>query len=373
MPATDGQGSVSIMISSRAPFLFRFRSSLPTTRRLPQFHPSGLRLRASIAVQMSSLESSQLDATPPNLAAYMDHINYCNRGSEERSQFIPFVVDNVAVGFVHPRFVQHLMCFPKVFAIMGEVTTHDDVEVANVKMSTHSFVTLHHELKSKEERTIVINRALKVLSAEGVIPGWRDELYPVVKNFGASPFFSLERAAVPYFGTKAYGVHINGYVSKPNGGKYLWVARRSMAKQTYPGMLDHLVAGGQPEGLSCKENVIKECDEEASIPKALAERASSVGAVSYEEINGLTMKRDVLFCYDLELPPEFQPNNKDGEVDSFTLLPVTEVEKILQMGRNYKPNCALVVIDFLVRHGYITADQDGYLHLLQSLRKGDCS
>lgn len=185
-------------------------------------------------------------------------------------------------------------------------------------------------------------------------------------------FFSLERAAVPYFGTKAYGVHVNGFVVDSNGRKYLWVARRSMTKQTYPGMLDHLVAGGQPVGLSCRENVIKECDEEAGIPRAIAERAVPVSAVSYEDIEGERLKRDVLFCYDLELPLDFKPHNKDGEVENFTLLPIEEVEKILQTSTAYKPNCAVVVIDFLFRHGYIIPDQKGYLHLLLSLRRGEC-
>lgn len=36
---------------------------------------------------------------------------------------------------------------------------------------------------------------------------------------------------------------MNGYVEK-EGKKFLWVAKRSQTKQTFPGMLDHLVAGG---------------------------------------------------------------------------------------------------------------------------------
>lgn len=34
-----------------------------------------------------------------------------------------------------------------------------------------------------------------------------------------------------------------GYVEK-DGEKYMWIGKRSEMKQTYPGMLDHLVAGG---------------------------------------------------------------------------------------------------------------------------------
>lgn len=61
--------------------------------------------------------------------------------------------------------------------------------------------------------------------------------------FGTKAFFSLERAAAPYFGIKAYGVQMNGYVER-EGQKFLWLGKRSQAKSTFPGMLDHLVAGG---------------------------------------------------------------------------------------------------------------------------------
>jgi hypothetical protein len=36
-------------------------------------------------------------------------------------------------------------------------------------------------------------------------------------------------------------------------------------------------------------------------------RAVSVGTVSYEQIAGLKMKRDVIYCFDLELPSDFLP------------------------------------------------------------------
>lgn len=36
---------------------------------------------------------------------------------------------------------------------------------------------------------------------------------------------------------------MNGYVEL-NGQKHLWIGKRSPTKSTYPGMLDHLVAGG---------------------------------------------------------------------------------------------------------------------------------
>lgn len=36
---------------------------------------------------------------------------------------------------------------------------------------------------------------------------------------------------------------MNGYVEK-EGQRFLWIGKRSQTKATFPGMLDHLVAGG---------------------------------------------------------------------------------------------------------------------------------
>ena len=63
----------------------------------------------------------------------------------------------------------------------------------------------------------------------------------------------------------------------------------------------------QPFGVSCADNVVKECAEEASVPKDLAQTARPVGAVSYHAMYPHGLKRDVLMCYDLELPAPFEP------------------------------------------------------------------
>lgn len=47
-------------------------------------------------------------------------------------------------------------------------------------------------------------------------------------------------------------------------------------------------------------------------------RARPVGAVSYIDIEGYRMKRDVLFCYDLKLPDSFIPHN-EGKPTKFSI------------------------------------------------------
>lgn len=56
---------------------------------------------------------------------------------------------------------------------------------------------------------------------------------------------------------QAYGVHMNGYIEKDDQ-KYLWIGKRSEVKPTYPGMLDHLVAGGLVNTTFCTLHLIQE-------------------------------------------------------------------------------------------------------------------
>ncbi|KAL7587130.1 nudix hydrolase 20, chloroplastic [Lactuca sativa] len=304
---------------------------------------------------------SQQRNVSSDLSGFFQKIKSCNRGREMRSDFIPFVIEDQIVGYVHNGFLDHLSKFKDVFTyIKGD---------SYGSQSGH--VTLQSALKTPEHRTEALGNVVKCLGEE-VIPGIRNELYPVTSSYGEQVYFSLERAAAPYFGINAYGVHMCGYVEK-DGEKYMWIGKRSEMKQTYPGMLDHLVAGGMPHGISPGDNLVKECEEEAGIPSSISSRAIPVGVVSYMDIEGYRFKRDVLFCYDLKLPETFVPNNQDGEVGSFKLLPVTLVADVIRNTNFFKANCNLVIIDFLFRHGFIKPEEVGYLKLLQSLRSGDCS
>lgn len=102
---------------------------------------------------------------------------------------------------------------------------------------------LNSALRTLEARNVAVAKVMADLRDRGIITGWRDELFPVIQSFSSEPLLLVERAAATQLGIKAYGVHINGYVRRPDGSKDLWVGRRSKTKQTWPGMLDHIVAG----------------------------------------------------------------------------------------------------------------------------------
>jgi 8-oxo-dGTP pyrophosphatase MutT (NUDIX family) len=281
--------------------------------------------------------------------SYLDRIRACN--THDLARYRPLNVGRTRVGWVRADFAAELARHPDVFHV------------------TDDRVTLAPSLDDFEARSTAVARTLGALKADGRLPGWRGELYPVKTAFASAPLFQMERAAVPRLGIRAYGVHMNGFVRTPDGLK-MWVARRSRTKPTFPGMLDNMVAGGQPIGLSLYENLVKECGEEAGIPPALARRATAVGAVSYVAEVDEGLKPDVQFCFDLELPADFTPRPVDGEIESFVLLPIAEVARLVAQTSEFKFNCNLVVIDFLVRHGVIPPDDPDYLAIVAGLRQG---
>ena len=89
---------------------------------------------------------------------------------------------------------------------------------------------------------------------------------------------------------------------------------------------------------------------------SLASLSIATGTISYQYSDGNKLKRDVLFCYDLELPDHFKPICQDGEVDSFERLPINDVLEIIRTTNRFKYNCNLVIIDFAIRHGILNGD-----------------
>jgi 8-oxo-dGTP pyrophosphatase MutT (NUDIX family) len=146
----------------------------------------------------------------------------------------------------------------------------------------------------------------------------------------------IDRGALPAFGITATGVHVNGLVRRADG-VWLWVARRAADKALDPNKLDHVVAGGVCAGMTAAETLVKEAEEEAAIPEALAATAVPVGTISY----------------DLWLPEDFIPHPADGEVQGFELWPLDRALAAARETDDFKFNVTLVLIDLFLRRGMI--------------------
>ena len=125
--------------------------------------------------------------------------------------------------------------------------------------------------------------------------------------------------------------------------------------------------GNMPIGVTLRDNLIKECAEEASIPAALARQARPVGAVAYLRQDGDICDDQVLFNYDLVLPTDFTPINADGEVAGFELWPLRRVKDVLAAGDDFLFDVALSLIDFLIRHGVVGPADPDYIEIAEGL------
>lgn len=207
------------------------------------------------------------------------------------------------------------------------------------------------------------------LRAAGLAAKKRDELYPLLAHPDGEPLAALDRGAATEFGIVNRGFHLNGIVRRVDG-TFMWVARRSRNKATYPGKLDNMVAGGHPLGISAFDNLLKECHEEAGIPPEIAATARPTGTISYRMAVPSGLRRHMFYTYDLELDPSFVPQPIDGEVESFELMPIGQVMEIVESDPDaFKYNCNLAIIDFLVRHGFIAPDHPDYFEIASGLRQ----
>ncbi len=281
--------------------------------------------------------------------SFLDRIRECN--THDMARYRPFIVAGAQVGWVRADMAAALAPHRDVFAVAPEA------------------VRLDPRLRDCGSRTAAVENVLRqIAKTHRLLTAWRDEAYPVGTAFRAEPLLLMERAAIPLFGVRAYGVHLNGFVRR-RSRFFMWIGRRAKDKPTYPGLLDNIVAGGQPFGISLRANLVKECAEEAGIPKVLAERARSVGAISYCAEMAEGLRPDVQFCFDLELPQEFTPEPHDREIEKFMLMPIEEVAALVRDTHEFKFNCNLVVIDFLLRHGLIDSADPDYLAIVAGLHQ----
>ena len=255
-------------------------------------------------------------------------------------RFRPFYCNAIRIGWVRNDFVQLLAPWPRLFIVEGER------------------VTLAPDL-APPQRTQAIDAAMRALAAEGVIAGWRNETYAIAPVFGAPALFHIERAAVRLLGLTSYSVHVNGITGSATDLR-MWLARRSMAKPIDPGMIDNLIGGGLASGLSVEQTLLKEGWEEAGIDRDLLRHATPGGKVRLQREVPEGLQAEIIFTHDLHVPASFQPVNQDGEVAEFCLLPIADTIALLRESSEITLEAALVMMQFLLRRGYLSRDEPGF-------------
>lgn len=278
---------------------------------------------------------------------FLRHIHACNQPVDE--VFLPWGRAGEVLGWVRPGIAERLRDYPQAFLF------DDGIE-------------LNPQLQGFAQISEVLAEVAQGLADAQVIAPLIDEPYPVTAGGREAAIAQIDRAAAAYLGLRSFGQHLNGYVRR-QGEIHMWIGRRARDRLIFPGALDNMVAGGLPHGVSLLENLVKECREEAGMPRSLAENARPVGALSYNRVAERGFRPDVLYCYDIELPHDFEPQNTDGEVEEFMLLPIGEVMDIVRGSDQFKTNCNLVIVDFLIRQGLIGPEHEDYLAICSGLRR----
>ncbi|KAG9410453.1 hypothetical protein AC1031_018493 [Aphanomyces cochlioides] len=219
------------------------------------------------------------------------------------------------------------------------------------------------------DMVVAIQRVAKAIKAEK----WRDEAYGARRlDSMTEPWFRVDRSASTFFGISQFGCHLNGFVrhSAHPHDLSIWLAVRDPSKAIDPGKLDSLVGGGLPWGVSPRENMLKECEEEAGFHRdQLAQDMISTGVLTWVSDEPYGLKFNTMHVYDVALPPSWTPLNQDGEVASFKLWSVDEVLDALQTSPDdFKPDICLLLIDFFIRHGILTPEScNDYVSLCSEL------
>ena len=105
--------------------------------------------------------------------SYLEHIR--NANLFDISGFIPFIIDNHVYGCVRHSFAERLSQWPEVFQIR-EQQLHLSTELAPAGVPV-------------AERNLAVAEVCNALRQEGLIHGWRDELYPLCKHWNIqSPY-----------------------------------------------------------------------------------------------------------------------------------------------------------------------------------------
>lgn len=267
------------------------------------------------------------------------HLAFCNR--HDPKKFRPFYINEEVYGAVTPALVE----------LLPLKLAEDFVAIADG-------LTFSKEQNDYIKRSAALARASAMLCERYKVK-LRHEKYSVVQKWGEQPVAEIDRASVPWFGFPGFGVHVNGYVRKPDG-LYLWIGERALDRQVDPGKLDNLIGGGMPLGLTVEQNLLKEAKEEAGFSPDIMRGAKQTSILHYKIEKMLGLRNDFLFIYDLELPENVVPHNTDGEVAAFHLMPLDEVADIVRTTDRFKFNCNVVIIDFMLRHGALKPDNLEY-------------
>ncbi len=240
------------------------------------------------------------------------------------------------------------------------------------------YIKLHGN--SPAEKQAAVDQMLTAEREKGsfnVLKKWTGERFAI---FGPhrEVIVTVERSASTLLGIATYGVQLIAYCEKPEG-LFVWAARRSATKTLFPNCLTVTVGGSLPAGETPLQCLIRESDEEASLPGDLIRSsARAAGTISYVTASetkttsggeaGL-IRAEVQYIYDMKVGPDVVPKPNDQEAAGFDLYSMDQIKEAIEAGE-FSPGNACFYLDFFIRHGLTTYEnEENYVQIIARLHR----
>lgn len=209
------------------------------------------------------------------------------------------------------------------------------------------------------------------LVQETLLKGHEAGSVPVLKKLAKEDFplyddngqhvLDMDGSGLDLFGVANFSVHLIAWVKTDDGIKY-WVPRRSASRMSFPNMLDNTVGGSLTTGEAPIDCIVRECEEEICLDRVYTrENIKACGTASYQMVvndrNLVGCQLQTQYLYEMELQPSITPKIGDGEVAELALRTIEEVRAFMRNGE-FKLNCNMTWLAFLIRHGYLTAENE---------------
>lgn len=193
--------------------------------------------------------------------------------------------------------------------------------------------------------TDALNTLAEALRDANLCGPWRNEQLAVT-NLSGEVVGTVERGAVRVLGITTCAVHLVGLA--PDGR--MWVQKRSLNKPNDPGLWDTLMGGMISAADSLPQALARETWEEAGLHVHTLADVAHGGHVLFSrpssEGGGAGYMVERIDWFRAVVPEGMAPDNQDGEVDEFALLPLEEVRAQVAQGR-FTLEAGLVIAGFL--------------------------
>lgn len=259
--------------------------------------------------------------------------------------FVPVNINGKQYGWASDEIAQKLGCYPHIWIY-----------------DTASGLHLHESLETFKQRTDAVDSCFVQLSSQGLLP-----VMPDYSQFGEidwfpvggtqNPYFIVKRFYAPYLGIRVDSVVLNGYQDQ-----HYWTSTRSEHVHDSPGKLDIMSAGAVTYGNSIFEGLVDEAYHEAGLSEADLAHAQNEGTIHVHYIDKKNRFINEYFhVFDLNTKGNIIPKTRiPFEVAGYNLMSFDKVMDIIHNTTEYSPKIILVVIDFMLRHGYL--DQHDPMH-----------